>query len=115
MPGLLACKAAEFQGGQEAHWGMFDRVQRAHIVECRNIADPQVLRDCARGVGLDVTRWERDWRGEAVAQAVKADLEEAERRGIHAVPTVVFDDRSRLQGAVSEERYRSMIEALLAG
>jgi hypothetical protein len=26
MPGLLACKAAQFQGGMPAHWDMFDRI-----------------------------------------------------------------------------------------
>ncbi|MDR7416414.1 MAG: DsbA family protein [Armatimonadota bacterium] len=53
MPGLKACKAAEFQGGHAAHWDMFDRVQRAHLTECLNIADFEVLRQCAADVGLD--------------------------------------------------------------
>ena len=55
MPGLKACKAAEVQGGHAAHGDMFDRVQRAHLTECRNIADFDVLRECAKDVGLDVS------------------------------------------------------------
>jgi len=35
MPGLKACKAAELQGGQPAHWDMFDRIQKAHLTESK--------------------------------------------------------------------------------
>ncbi len=115
MPGLLACKAAEFQGGPEAHWDMFDRVQQAHAVEARNIADFEVLRECARDVGLDVARWEKDVRGAEVWAAVKRDLEDARRRGIHAVPTLLFNDRWRVQGAVPETFLRRVIDDILAG
>ncbi len=115
MPGLLACKAAELQGGQEAHWDMFDRVQRAHAVEARNIADFEVLRDCAREVGLDLERWERDFRSPEVERRVQADLQEAARRGIHAVPTLILNDRWVVQGAVPEGFLRQVIADLLAG
>ncbi len=115
MPGLLACKAAEFQGGQQAHWDMFDRVQQAHAVEARNIADFEVLRECARDVGLDVARWERDFHSPEVRRAVEADLEEVRRRGIHAVPTLVFNDHWVVQGAVPEAFLRRVIEDILAG
>ncbi len=110
MPGLRACKAAEWQGGQEAHWDMFDRVQRAHAVEARNIADPEVLKECARESGLDVVRWERDFHSEAVHRAVRADIQSAELRGIHAVPTVVIDERWVLSGAVPEGRYQQALD-----
>jgi len=115
MPGLKACKAAEMQGGQEAHWDMFDRVQRAHAVEARNIADPEVLKECAREVGLDLARWERDFAGEEVERRVWADLKSAELRGVYAVPTLIFNDRWKVQGAVPEAFLRRLIEDLLAG
>jgi len=69
IPGLLARKAAEFQGGQSAHWDMFDRVQYAHLTECLNIADFEVLRQCAKDIGLDVPRWEKDFHSEEVKKA----------------------------------------------
>jgi len=114
-PGLRACKAAEFQGGQAAHWDMFDRVQQAHAVEARDIADFEVLRACARDVGLNVARWERDVHSSEVRAAVERDLEEARRRGIHAVPTLVFNDRWQVQGAVPETMLRRVIDDILAG
>jgi len=115
MPGLLACKAAEQQGGPGAHWDMFNRVQQAHAVEARNIADPEVLRECARDVGLDVARWEQDFHSPEVQAAVERDLEEARRRGIHAVPTLVFNDRWQVQGAVPEAFLIQAIDDILAG
>lgn len=114
MPGLLACKAAEFQGGQAAHWDMFDRVQRAHAVEALNIADVAVLRQCAADIGLDVARWERDVHSPETRRAVDRDRFEAYRAGIHAVPTYVFNRRWRLSGAVPEEQLRRIVADLLA-
>jgi len=114
IPGLKACKAAEIQGGQEAHWDMFDRVQRAHAVEARNIADSQVLKECAQEVGLDVERWERDFLSGEVERAVWGDIRSATLRGIRSVPTVVFNNRRVLAGAVPEEVYRRVVEDLLA-
>jgi len=115
MPGLLACKAAEFQGGQTAHWDMFDRVQRAHAVEARNVADPEVLRRCAAEVGLDVARWEQDFHSPETRQAVDRDRAEAQVRGIHAVPTLIFNQRWSLSGAVPEAFLRRIIDDILAG
>jgi len=115
MPGLLACKAAERQGGPAAHWDMFDCVQRAHAVDARDIAEPDVLRDCAGVAGLDVACWEADFRSAETRRAVQADLADAQRRGVHAVPTLVFNDRWSLSGAVPEEMLRRVIDDVLAG
>jgi predicted DsbA family dithiol-disulfide isomerase len=108
MPGLLACKAAQFQGG------MFDRVQRAHAVEANNIVDSKILKGCAVDIGLDPIRWEVDFPSQAVRQAVESDLEEARQLGANAVPTLIFNQRWVLPGAVPETALRQVIEDLLA-
>lgn len=115
MPGLLACKAAEFQMGQIAHWDMFDRLQRAHLIETHNIADPDVLRGCAADVGLDLARWEHDFGSEQVRQAVERNLAGAQTRGVHAVPTMIFDDHWVISGAVPEAMLRRVVDDILAG
>ena len=115
MPGLLACKAAEMQGGMPAHWDMFDRVQKAHAVEARNITDTTVLKDCAAEIGLDVARWEADFASTEVKQAVEADLREAQQLGVNAVPTLIFNERWILPGAVPESTLRQIVENLLEG
>ncbi len=112
MPGLRACKAAELQGGQSAHWDMFDRVQRAHLTECLNIADDDVLRACAADVGLDVDRWERDYRSREVAELVERDLARARVYGITGVPTLVAEGRSMLVGAQPYDRLARWLEEI---
>ena len=114
MPGLLACKAAQFQGGMVAHWNMFDRVQRAHAVEANNITETEILKGCAIDIGLDPTRWEFDFKSPAVRQAVEADIREARQVGVNAVPTLIFNQHWLLPGAVSEKVLRQVIEHLLA-
>lgn len=109
MPGLLACKAAQFQGG------MFDRVQRAHAVDANNIVDSKILMECTVDIGLDPFRWEVDFKSPAVRQAVESDLEEARQIGVKPVPTLIFNQRWILPGAVPETALRHVIENLLAG
>jgi predicted DsbA family dithiol-disulfide isomerase len=88
---------------------MFDRVQRAHLVECVNIADDEVLRMCAREVGLDVERWERDYRNDQALRAVEHDLELARRYGVNGVPTLVIEGR---YGIVGAQKYETLVEWL---
>ncbi|MBE3596917.1 MAG: DsbA family protein [Hydrogenibacillus sp.] len=114
MPGLLACKAAERQGGQEAHWAMYDRIQRAHLSECLDITDLNVLRRCALDVGLDGEQWEDDYRSPVVRDAVERDLARAKLYGITGVPTLVADQKYALTGAQSDARLVAWIEHLLA-
>jgi len=115
MPGLLACEAAQVQGGMTAYWEMFDRVQHAHAVEAINIADPAVLKACAADIGLDTTRWEADFHSPAVKRAVEADLNEARQFGVNAVPTLIFNRQWTLPGAVPEATLRQVVDNLLAG
>jgi predicted DsbA family dithiol-disulfide isomerase len=98
MPNQLGGKAAEMQGGQAAHWAFFDRVQRAHLTECRNIADWEVLANCADEIGLDVPRWRADASGEHAHTLVAEDMARAGRYGILRIPALVADGRHLLQG-----------------
>ncbi|GIW52284.1 MAG: DSBA oxidoreductase [Gemmatimonadales bacterium] len=115
MPGLLACKAAEAQGGQAAHWDMFDRIQRAHLTECLNIAAFEVLRRCAVDAGLDADRWEKDYYSASTREAVERDLARAEIYGITGVPTLVAEGRFILVGAQRYERLEEWLVAIRAG
>ena len=115
MPALRAVKAAEFQGGMDAHARMYDRLQRAHLVETRNIADPHTLLECAAELGLELERFEADLDSESTLQAVLQDQQEAFELDISATPTVVLNGKWVLSGAVSLEVYRQVIDDLLAG
>ncbi|WP_018963809.1 DsbA family oxidoreductase [Coprothermobacter platensis] len=105
-PGLLACKAAEKQGGQAMHWDYFDRLQKAHLSECRNIADKEVLLDVARELGLNMEQFEKDMESKETMQALQEDIERAMELGVSATPTLVANGHS-LAGAVSYQRLRN--------
>jgi predicted DsbA family dithiol-disulfide isomerase len=98
-PALLACKAAELQGGQAMHWDYFDKAQEAHLSLCRNIADFDVLTDIARELGLDVEKFSADLRGEQVKYLLRLDIDRALELGVDATPTLVANGNV-LTGAV---------------
>lgn len=98
-PGLTACKAAELQGGTIMHGGIFDRIQKAHLTECYNIADFEVLKMCAKEVGLVLSQWETDYHSERVKQILNEDLSQAHIYGVNSVPTIVVNGKYKLSGA----------------
>lgn len=98
LPNALGCKAAELQGGHPAHWDFFDRVQKAHLTDCVNIADYEVLAECAREVGLDADRWRREVRSQQVHAMLGEDLKAAEQYGISRNPALVANGRFQLPG-----------------
>lgn len=109
MPGLTALKAAEEHGGAEAHGRLFELIQEAHLVHCRDIADSAVLLDCAAAAGLDLARFVRDWEDEKTVAAVLQDQAEASWRGIHSTPTVIVGDSALLVGAVAQSQHEEVI------
>lgn len=120
LPNLLGAKAAEMQGGQAAHWDFFDRVQRAHLSEARNIADWQVLRQCAVDVGLDAERWEADRQTEHAWRLLEMDVEQAARYRVLRIPALVADSgfhcpglqKSTLGHCIREEVMQCFVEDL---
>lgn len=113
MPGLRACKAAELQGGQSAHWDMFDRIQKAHLTEAKNIADLDILLDCAMDVGLDKDQFVKDYHSEKVTQAIEADSLKAGLAGVHAVPTLIVNEEQVITGAQSYHTLKNFVQNLM--
>ena len=98
LPSALGAKAAELQGGQTAHWDYFDRVQQAHLTECRNIADYKILADCAESIGLNKEIWLRDVHSERVHTSLREDMAVAEKYGISRNPALVANGRFHFPG-----------------
>jgi len=89
MPGLLACHAAARQGGETAHWDYYERIQYAHLTECLDITQDELLIYCAKEVGLDTQRFAADLRDPQTKEAVEADLKLAQEWRIQAVPSLI--------------------------
>ena len=83
-PALAA--AAEAAARQDAFWPMHD----ALYADQGRQDDPH-LWDRARALGLDLERFERDRRSDAVADRVRRDVRAAMRAGVATTPTLVID------------------------
>lgn len=112
MIGTLGCKAAEIQGGQAAHWSMFDAVQRAHLTDNRNIGDAGVIAGVAKEIGLDMARFERDLHSAYTRQKVEEDRARARSLGIRSIPSLVIEEAGVVLGTAPIEVLRSQLLAI---
>jgi protein-disulfide isomerase len=87
--------AAEAAGRQlpGAFWGMVDATYRDHGRQ-----DDPHLWERARGLGLDLERFDRDRRSDEVAARVRRDFESGIRAGVVTTPTAFADGR-RIAGS----------------
>ncbi len=83
------CKAAERLGGQGSHWDMFDSLQRAHLSEARNIADPATVVHAARELGFETAAFAEVFDDPATAQAVEADSHHARASQVRSIPALI--------------------------
>ena len=115
LPALTAAKCAEAQGA--TLFGEFHRrLFTAHFRDNLDIARPDVLWTLARECGLDMARFRQDYGDGLAYQAALADCAEgAAWFGVSALPTVIFNEKVSLVGAVPEERYRVLLDWILAG
>ena len=115
LPALTAVKCAERQG-LEAFQRLHERLFLSHFHDNLDIGRHDVLWRLAQDSGLDMTRFEQDYAAGDAYQAALHDYAEGMAWfGVSAVPTVIFNEKVSLVGAVAEERYRSVLDWILAG
>ncbi len=76
-----------------------ERLLRAYFTEGEAIGDPETLARLSSEAGLDRDEVRRVLAGDAYADAVRADEDEARQLGIHAVPFFVLGDDYGFAGA----------------
>jgi predicted DsbA family dithiol-disulfide isomerase len=114
IPALTAAKCAERQG-TDAFARFHLRLFTALFGDGLDIARPEVLRRLARETGLDVARFEADYAGEAYEDVLRDCAEGTAWFGVSGLPTVILDEKLSVVGAVPAERYRLLIDWILAG
>jgi predicted DsbA family dithiol-disulfide isomerase len=87
-------------GGEAFHDAMF----RAYFVEARDISQPDVLLDIAKGVGLSVDDARDVLEKRTFKEAVDADWALSRQYGITGVPTFVVGRR----GVVGAQPYETL-------
>ena len=114
IPALTAAKCAERQGA-----GAFERFHArlftAHFRDNLDIGRLDVLRGLAREAALDLTRFDDDYAGAAYEAVLHDCAEGAAWFGVSGLPTVILNEKLSLVGAVPTERYRLLIDWILAG
>ena len=96
-------KWAESQAGGEA---IHDALFRAYFVDGKNIGDPQVLAEIAKGLGLDEAQAREVLDKRTCKEAVDADWDKSRQYGVTGVPTFVLGDR----GVVGAQPYEALEE-----
>jgi predicted DsbA family dithiol-disulfide isomerase len=112
IPAQTAAMCAERQGV----FPLFhDRLFTALFRDGLDIGRPGVLRGLARETALDLARFEADYAGDAYEEVLRDCAEGAGWFGVSALPTVILNEKLSLVGALPVERYRLLIDWILAG
>jgi predicted DsbA family dithiol-disulfide isomerase len=114
VPALTAAKCAERQG-VDAFERFHERLFTAHFRDNLDISRPAVLRRLIRETALDPARFEADYASEAYEAVLRDCAEGAAWFGVSGLPTVVLNEKLSLVGAVPTDRYRLLIDWILAG
>ena len=87
----------------------------AYFTEGRNISDRGVLVELAESVGLDRAQARAVLEGDDFAAEVRAIEQKWRDNGIHAVPTIILNQRWMIQGAQPPEVFEEALRRVLAG
>ena len=85
---------------------------RAYHGEGRNPSDPEVLADVAASAGLDRERAMEVLAGGRYAQEVRDAEQHFHSLGIHAVPSVIINNRHLIQGGQPPELFEQALRQL---
>ena len=83
-----AARAAEAAGNQGKFWEMHHA-----IFATQNMLDEDLLRGHARALGLDIKRWEKDWKSPEIKEKVTKSRAEGDRFKLESTPTFLIDGR----------------------
>ncbi|MBS7564628.1 DsbA family oxidoreductase [Mucilaginibacter sp. Bleaf8] len=86
-----------------------EQLFKAYFTDGKNIDDTDTLISLGVNLGLDAQEVKQALESEAFTDKVYADIEEAERLGIRAVPFFVMNDKYAVSGAQASEVFFSTL------
>ncbi len=101
---------AEREYGAEVQRALAEKLFEAHFTNGGNVADPELLTDLAVAAGLERERAAAYLASDEGLHEVRNEITRAQRLGIRAVPTFVFDGRTAVQGAQPTSAFLKMLE-----
>jgi predicted DsbA family dithiol-disulfide isomerase len=87
-----------------------EAVFKAHFTDGKNIDDVNLLTQLAISAGMDSSVAKEAFTNKVYADAVKADIIEAQQKGLKGVPYYLFNSTYSLQGAQQSDNYKTMLE-----
>ena len=109
LPALEAAKCAAAQGEEafeRVHFALFEAV----FAKGCNIAVRDEVLAVVRDAGVDQGRFLQDFEAGRFREDILREYQEAhERYGITAIPTVIFDERVKITGAVPRAEYERVL------
>ena len=87
---------------------------RAYFTEARNVSDAQVLLDVVEAAGLDRAGAQAVLSSDTYAREVREKQAFYTGQGIHAVPSVILDDRHLVQGGQPPEVFEQVLRQIAA-
>ena len=103
-------RLAELEHGPAAQRALAEKLFEAHFTHGANVADAERLADLAAEAGLDQERVRAYLASDEGVREVRDDIARAQRLGIRAVPTFVFDGRYAVQGAQPTSTFLQVLE-----
>jgi len=108
---LLAMRVSDifperFEALEDALFGAMFR-------ELRDVSDPTVLRECARGAGVPEAEVDEAIASNALRERASTEHEEGEEAGISGIPAVLIPDLPPITGAVPADMYRQALRDAL--
>jgi predicted DsbA family dithiol-disulfide isomerase len=107
---LLGLALREFGAGVQLQ--LAEGLFQAHFERGADIADHDVLAGLAVDAGMDQQRVARFLASDEGVEETRAEIDEGLNRGIHAVPTFVFDGRYAVEGAQPTSTLVRVLEKL---
>ncbi|MFD9688961.1 DsbA family protein [Kitasatospora sp. NPDC059146] len=89
-------------------------LMRTYLADGGNVADLDTLVALAQQAGMDPDKVRSALAGDTGTEEVKAEMRHADRIGVRAVPSFVFDGRLAVRGAQSTATFRKVLEDVAA-
>lgn len=100
------------EAGPDAQRALAEQLFEMHFTNGENVADHALLTDRAVAVGLDRVQVQVYLASDEGLEEVQDEIAHAQRLGIRAVPTFVFDERTAIQGAQPTSVFLQALEEI---
>jgi predicted DsbA family dithiol-disulfide isomerase len=114
----MAIKSAELQGKKKGIL-FLRQLQEVLFLEKQNVSSFEVLKGCARNVGLDVEEFVTDIHSETAAKAFQCDMKITNEMDVQEIPTLVFfnanveEEGIKITGLYPYDVYVQILEEML--